>query len=61
MSDRYILYCPKCGKVEGYVPSELTEEEGDLEPDVGVIEQEAVETNSGPAQGGYAVPSADSG
>jgi predicted RNA-binding Zn-ribbon protein involved in translation (DUF1610 family) len=47
MLDRFILHCPQCGKVEGYWPSDLDEDQtpgsGDQE-----IEEQVFESVHGP-------------
>jgi ribosomal protein S27AE len=43
--DKYILDCPRCGKVEGFAPVEVEEEDRDLGPETAdtTIEQEEFE------------------
>lgn len=48
MEEKYILNCPRCGRVEGYVP--VSSGEPDETPDSdSVIEEEVVHTPAGPA------------
>lgn len=47
--EKYVLNCPKCGRVEGIVPTGDEEDETTAEADV-VIEREVVQTPAGISQ-----------
>ena len=47
--EKYLLDCPDCGQVEGYVPSDFDEDErAPADPDM-IIEEDVVRTSAGPA------------
>ena len=46
--DRYILDCPKCGRVEGFAPGDDDYDEGGAEAEA-VIDVDVIPTADGPA------------
>ena len=61
-SQKYVLYCPKCGRVEGFVPESAADDEDDTEAE-SIIDEEVVVTPSGsrtrvrcPQCGGWVAP-----
>ena len=48
MEEKYVLHCPRCGRVEGFVSA--SDDEPDETPEAEMlIEKEVVRTPSGPA------------
>jgi predicted RNA-binding Zn-ribbon protein involved in translation (DUF1610 family) len=61
-SQKYALYCPKCGRVEGFVPESAADDEDDTEAET-MIDEEVVVTPRGsatrvrcPQCGGWVAP-----
>ena len=46
--EKYILDCPKCGTVEGYLPCESEEEDAELETSDEMLDEEEFETEGVP-------------
>lgn len=47
LGERFILNCPACGKVEGYMPPETEEMGGATEDPEAIIVEEVVATSGG--------------
>ena len=50
MDEKYILQCPRCGRGEGYAPTDTFYADGDPESADELIEDESVMTRRGPAR-----------
>lgn len=48
MEEKVVLNCPRCGRVEGYVPVAAGEDDDSPESE-SIIEEEVVRTPAGPA------------
>jgi predicted RNA-binding Zn-ribbon protein involved in translation (DUF1610 family) len=62
-SQKYVLYCPKCGRVEGFVPESAADDEDDTGEAETTIDDEVVDTPRGastrvrcPRCGGWVAP-----